>query len=228
MFTVNVHSNLQQAVDKLRVLSPRQFPFIISLAINSTAKDAQEAVKQSLKGNFTIRNTWTEKGIRFKASNKTNLAATIFTKDYYMERQEFGGDKKNSGGSFNIGPSVSVTTKKGGTYVRPAAPGTVAIPTKNVLTTKRGIIRKRDTPQGLGDKAFVIKAADGRKFLAVRIARGKRAGLQIYYTLRDRSTIKPRLGMKEITKKVVDRRFMKHLDDAISRAMATVDRSRGL
>lgn len=223
---LNVQHNIDQAIARLRTLSPRQAPFIISKALNAVAKDVQQSVKDSLPGSFTIRNNWTAKGIRFKGSSKDNLTAEVYTKDYYMKRQQYGGEKGNQGGSYQVGSSFTGVDSKGRRYRRISAPGMVAVPMPDLKRTGRGIVRGRDTPKGLGNKGFVIKSG-ANTYLAVRTGRGKNKQVKLYYHLRNETKVLPKLKMDVIGQKVVARRFNKHLEDAIAFAFASLDRRRG-
>lgn len=200
-------------------VNSRQLPFAAALALTQTAKDAQASVRASMPAKFTLRRQWIVQGIRIKPANKTTLEAWVYSKDAFMARQETGGIKtgKPGGGNFSSS-SVAEATK--GVRARPVG-GRVAVPTDKVLRNKSDIIRKSDLPAGLGKKAFVIGKGGNEQYLARRFSKGKRAGLQILYVLKGSTYIKPRLGLEEITTKVVERRFNKHFSEAFERAIST-------
>lgn len=199
-------------------VNSRQLPFAAALALTQTAKDAQASVRASMPAKFTLRRQWIVNGIRIKPANKTTLEAWVYSKDAFMARQEKGGIKtgKAGGGDFT---SSSVAEANKGVRARPAG-GRVAIPTDNVLRNKSDIIRKSDLPAGLGKKAFVM-GRGATQVLARRFSKGKRAGLQILYVLKASTHIKPRLGLEDITTKVVERRFAMHFNSAFEQAIRT-------
>src|SRR3990167_1517385 len=91
----------------LRALSKvvrTQLPFATALALTNTAKDAQAYLRSHLGDTFHVRSAWTDKGIRFTKATKSNLEATVGSKDSYMERQEEGGTKAGKSGGMIARP----------------------------------------------------------------------------------------------------------------------------
>ena len=194
----------------------KQLRFAAAVSLTMAAREARDSVRASMPSRFTIRRQWVVQGIRYTPASKDTLEAMVFSKDPFMGRQETGGIKTGSpsGGNFT---GANLQQNKG-KRVRPAM-GRVAVPTDKVLRSKSEIIRKSELPSGLGERGFVIGKPGDTQFLAKRFAKGKRAGLQILYVLKRSTQIKPRLGLREITEKVVSRRFMKIFSDQLEKAI---------
>ena len=54
----------------LNALEVKQIAFTASKALNITAKEAVEKIRNNLPSKFTLRNSWTKKGIAFAGCNK--------------------------------------------------------------------------------------------------------------------------------------------------------------
>lgn len=197
MLTISVEANLKEMSKQLDSFRSDQFAFAVAKALTATAQDAQKAVREDMPNRFTLRRQWIVQGIRIEKATKSNLAAIVYSRDEsFMARQELGGIKAPKYGS------------------------NLALPMPSVRRTKTQIIAKSELPGNLKNK-FLIHAKDGRVYLANRFAKGKRAGVQLMYELRPKSMVKPRLGLHEITNKIVQQNFQKNLIEAMNYAMRT-------
>jgi len=80
----------KQAAAKLaKIAEQKQFSAIVALTM--TAKDGQVAAKAELAKQFTLRNTWTERGVRVKPATKSSPFAEVYHMDEHIAQQETGG-----------------------------------------------------------------------------------------------------------------------------------------
>lgn len=215
MLRIGVKSTLDSLINSLDAFSPEQFPFAVSRALNRTAEQARDEVKAAIPGEFILRRNWIRMGIRYRPALKDNLVALVFSRDPFMARQEYGGEKR---------------PKLGGRYV--------AIPMKGARPDPHDLIpvgmlpasmpralyrtsRKTGLPhasnKGPQGAAFILRARDGQLYLVRRQGRV----LQFLYALKDETEVRPRLHMGEITLRVVRQQFARNLMLSVREAMAT-------
>lgn len=213
---ISVTHTVGALLPKLDQFSQRQLPFSVARALTWTARDARDAVRADMPNRFTLRRQWVVQGIRYIPATKATMAAFVYSKDEFMQRQETGGIKTGKAGGGNFSAS-NLPSQPGR---RRYSLGRVAVPTSKVLRGKSDIIRKSDLPSGLGTKAFTIKGRGDSDLLVRRFAKGKRAGLQVLYVLKRATLIKPRLGLHEIGTRVVKQKFAEHLERSLAEALA--------
>ena len=89
------------ASDWLAGLFANQIPFATSLALNQTAKDAQDAIRTKVRKTFTIRREWVVQGItipKFSDKNDRPMSVTIQVdpERSFLAKFEAGGVKYGS------------------------------------------------------------------------------------------------------------------------------------
>lgn len=71
-----------------------------AIALSRTAVKADEAATESLREKFTLRNKWTEKGIKTQPATVETMKAEVFVVDKYIAEQEDGAVRPvKSGGT---------------------------------------------------------------------------------------------------------------------------------
>jgi hypothetical protein len=176
----------------------KQVNFGTAVGITKTTKRAQAAVKDALRGNFTIRNKWPDIGpyaIKVKTATKTDTAGEIYTNADWLVAHEKGGTKTARGGR-------------------------VAIPTDKVRLSKRGIIQRNQRPRNLKN-TFVMQTKNG-PVLAQRISRGKNKGIKILYGLEKSVRIKRVSVFYEPIDNIVRRFLNSDIRDGVSFALKTM------
>ncbi len=215
MLQIGVQSTIDRVIAGLDAFSPDQFPFAVAKALTKTAQDAQAAVREAMPAEFILRRDWIVKGIRIEPARKDHLIALVYSKDPFMGRQEYGGEK---------------TPKLGGRYIAIPMPGARPsdrdlIPTellpqnmpRGLYRTSRRTGMPHASNKGPHGAAFILRATDGRLYLVRR--QGK--ALKFLYRLEDTAEVRPRLNLREITLRVVRQRFARNLVVAAREAMAS-------
>lgn len=82
-----------QIDSNLAKVAGRHLPFAVSKALNRTAVEARDAVREQLPKRFKLRNNWTKGGIQARTSTKTDLVARVLAPEY-MLIQETGGTRQ--------------------------------------------------------------------------------------------------------------------------------------
>lgn len=96
-----------------------QIPYATSLALNNAAFGLMREEKSELRSQLTLRNTWTERGMRVAKANKRTLEAEVGNIRWYMETLIDGGRRealvgiKHNGESYLIVPSKEAKTPSG-------------------------------------------------------------------------------------------------------------------
>lgn len=197
MITVSVQTDIEKALAKLATITEaEQFRFSVARALTMTAVEIQQEVRRNMPGRFVIRRQWVLQGIRVDRATKDNLAARIYSRDAFMGLQEYGGDKHPRGRM-------------------------LAVPTRLVKRTPKGLVAKRDKPRALGDKVEEI-TYKGHQWLALKKPRAGRSGndLRLMYLLIPRADIDERLGLRKDAEKIARLRFAENLRVALADAVA--------
>jgi hypothetical protein len=199
---ISIQSDIDKAVQRLQaVCAPGQLQFAVAKALTATAREVQAEVRAQMPRRFTLRRDWVVKGIMTRQATKRDLEAIVYSRDKFMNLQEYGGAKDPRGNY-------------------------LAVPTSMVRRTPRDMIRKSDRPAQLGDRAEVVDV-NGRKFLALKKARRGANGqrLRFLYMLIPRASIDQRLGLRTDGQRIARARFGPNLEAAIEYAMRTARRT---
>ncbi len=177
-----------------------QMPFATALALTKTAQLAQADVRAQLSESFTLRNSWVSKGIRILPARKDDLAATVYTKDYFMALHVMGGDRV------------------------PASPGKDAVPV-GARANKRDFTRKKYWAGKLlakGGRGFKAKLKNGAIGVFVRKAKGKDKGkISLYWVLKRAIKIKADWPFEKQWRASASRNLPEQINLAMRRAVET-------
>lgn len=176
----------------------KQIIYGTAVGLTKTAKEAQDAVKGALRGAFTIRNQWLDRGplqIGIKPATPKDLSAEVRTRADFLGIHETGGIKVPKGGH------------------------RLAIPGDGVKRNKRLIIPKSQRPKAIIAKGgFVVKIKHG-DVIAIRQGRGKKKSLKFLYNLEERARIKREPIFKEPIEKVLARRLHSNVQREVKNAL---------
>jgi len=213
----------------------RQLPYITMLALNDTAFDAQSSLKSTVKGKLKIKKQSVANAFRVKKASKTNLVSQVFVPTTAWQNdvlsQHFHGGDRERKGLEDILRHMGAMSKS--QILTPSGTGFVKRRGYKQITTAL----KKAYPRGY--KTNIFKRSKGRPnredyFIATkRDKRTSHLSEGVYYrpageeflvsilTISDSPRYTKRLDVKQITQKVVDRRFNIHFDKAIQKAMRT-------
>jgi len=187
---------LDRLVADLRNLGAVRIPNYLARAINDLASDAQKAMIAETQNTLTVRGTWFRTGTRFgfnrKASNKSTLQATVFTRAPWMQQQE-EQTFKTAQKSFLAVPMPAVRASR----------------------TDPKKIPRRLTPKAMGAKLFKIQTKRG----VVLYQRLKRAGLRAMYALERTIRYPRRVHVIDAARKVVEMNATKAIENQINNAI---------
>jgi hypothetical protein len=179
-------------------LVKNQLPFAVARALTLTAKDAQSAIQAQMPGRFTIRNTWSQRGIVVQPASKTSfpLMSAVFVGDIwnYLFLQESGGVKTGRSGS-------------------------VAVP-EDIRTSPTQILRDSLRPKALMQRkdVFIKDLGGGNRAIYQRLPGH---ALKLLYVLIPDASIKPRLGLVETAQQIGQQRWAINFQASLVVALAT-------
>ena len=187
----------------------RQAPYALSLALNSTANEAQTGIRQGL-GAFTLRrkafveNTiYRKPGQDFATKTKFQAAVRVHPERDFLAQHEDGGQKTPQSGS------------------------NVAIPLPAVQATPTTVVPRRLRPSALRTNGQVRKVVTPAGVFLVRnkpgTGRGRLSGwrTEFLYKLKRSVPLRPRLAFHANASKAIDASFERHALAGIDRALGT-------
>ena len=186
----------------------KQIPFATSLAINATAQDARDELRERLNDSFTIRSRWLHKGIRYTKSNKKQptIAAEIGSIDDFMAKQAEGGTKRAGSAGYVAIPS-RVQRGPGGKR-------------KTTPAKWPGALLKKDRRAKV-QKLSLIPGSSGNILLFRRRGGKRNPKFQLLYTLAKQAKIPKLWPFEKTVDDVVSRRWSQHMKAALDKALRT-------
>ncbi|MBF0215321.1 MAG: hypothetical protein HQM00_17475 [Magnetococcales bacterium] len=188
------------AFNRVLATAEREIRFAASMALTTTAKDAQAEVLRQLPQRFTIRTGWVAKGIHVRAANKRDLQASVRVLDPFMAMQESGGNKS---GLFGKDLGIPVGARPTPTSItRPGRfPG--------AMLQRKGY--------------FIAPIRKGSSVKGVwrRTGKGRRERMKLMYLFSRQVRLKPRFGFHETVRKVALQNFPKRFTEALQKALST-------
>lgn len=195
MVTLKVESNIRDVELGMRVLG-KNFAKGIRNALSDTAFAArQEVVSRTFPSAFpNAPKTWPRAIMKVEKATTQSLAASVYDKTMvdYLPRQETGGVK------------------------RPKRSRMIAVPTKDVKKTRRGLPRKGFAPADLlaaGGRGFVMRRG-GRLLIFQRTGKA-RLPVRAMYTLVRQARIRPVLKFTLDISAFARKRFVNEFRDEI-------------
>lgn len=195
----------------LEDLASKQVPFVMSLAVNETAKDAQKTLREQLPKHFTVRSPRTRKGIRFERSHKKRwpkIEASVGSLDEYMGRQAKGGTKRAKSDRMAV-PSRKIRGPGGKRKTTPAK-----WPNALIAKDKRKKVPKLSIRPGSAGSLLLYKRAGGK--------RNQR--FELLYVLVKKAKVPRRWPLEKTVEDVVAKRWSGNVLAAARRAMRTARR----
>lgn len=223
VMSVRIKVDVAEAVAGLHELEHQHLPFALAATLTALAKGAQAKVREGLPSKFTLRNNFTEQGIRFKPAekNSSRIEADVHTDTEnrttgapdYLEKQEDGGERVAFGGRSHI----AIPTR----YLR-AMIGNRPIPAELRPKALLGAVNGRYTAYKKtkgGEKQIALKnqtRVNGMIFFVQELKNGHPAIMGRYWTDRDAFpfyilvtsvTTRPRLEMDKTVEQYVAANF---------------------
>ncbi|MGA7887607.1 MAG: hypothetical protein WCA44_17875 [Acidobacteriaceae bacterium] len=218
--------DVSAAVGGLNDLQKKDIPFALAKSLTRSAQAGQRAVQDSLGGKFTLRNTFTRQGIRFKPAEKkaARIEADVHTDTAnratgapdYLGLQQTGGEKVAHEGHTYIAVPTSVfrTLFGNGVRSRELLPGNLL----HAVAGRYSILRRR---KGMKDAQialinqklvrgwviFVQKLADGHKAIMARSPYEGERDIYPLYLLIPEAHVRARLGMDKTVDAAVQAAF---------------------
>lgn len=231
MQRAQVKVDITSVVSGLHELEKTQLPFAVASTLTAVAQDAQLEVKRRVRQAFTLRNSWTEQGVRIDPADKRgNLNRQISAKVYtdtanratgapdYLVRQEEGGEKVPFGGH----EYLAVPTR----YLRQMAPGIIPqeLRPRNLLSlaengghyehrTRRGSVSLRSPRLVRGFEFFTQKIGEGNMAILGRYVTDRDA-YPFYLLITEAHIRRSGLEMVKTVERVAGERFQRQWDVA--------------
>ena len=196
---ISTKIDLRKLRKTLDAVQRKQVPFALAVALTQTANSARDRIKRELPQHFTLRNKWTERGIRSERATKRDLRSFVYSANEYTVKHETGGIKRPRGRFIALPRGVRKT------------------PGQRITKAKRPaamVQRKRVYVSDIGKK--------GAKGIFKRMGRGAASITELQYVLHPGSvTIKPRWNFEKTVEQTMRKEFHKRFEKALSNALRT-------
>lgn len=213
-------------------LFANQIPFATSLALNQTAKDAQNAIRARMRQQFTIRRAWVAQGVtipRFSDKNDTPIAVTIQLDPQrsFLAKFEGGGVKYGT---------AAMPIAIPGKAIRPEF---VDLPPLALYPKNLGLVARHDVtgvknPRGRVTQRGVLEIQGKRRTFVLttdmfgvqvpgvyqRTGPGKH-DFQLLWAYKQAIPIPPKLGFVETARATIDARWGSRFNAAFTHAVET-------
>lgn len=99
---MDVKTDIAKAMAKIAKIEPRQFPFIVSLAMNTTMREVKKELRKDMAETFDRPTPFTLNGLRTLTATKQKLGAEVALREFagkgtptakYLEPQVYGGNR---------------------------------------------------------------------------------------------------------------------------------------
>jgi hypothetical protein len=193
---IQLGAPVEKLTTEIRRVVVQQVPYALSRALNGVAVMAQQKMIQRIPQQFKIKTTWHDRGrygIKVQRSSKRFLQAAVYTLAPWLKDHETGA-------------------------IRQAAKGRhLAIPTRFVPRTARGLIQGRAKPRRLqrfskDERAQVIRGSTTKR-------KGK---VSLMFLIRRRVQIKPRLEFQKTVSEEFQREFKSLFAQEFKKALHTI------
>lgn len=231
---MDVSIDISDFVANIDQAQAKDIPFATAKTLTRVAQDAQIEVKREIGKKFTLRNTWTQLGVKITPAEKLSwpITAEVYTDTGnasapdYLTGQEDGLMKVPHNGNQHI----AIPTK----YLRARFPGAIPPPVRprNLLpadasenVTYKG---RFDGPSSgarfqrlsgrklkqLGSREFVaFLRYDQRGTLCIFVRVSSSRDAEPWYILTPEAHVRPVLQMADTVQRIAEERFETHWDD---------------
>lgn len=191
-----------------------QLPFATSVALNQTARDVQQALKQQTTQSFANPVAYTKNAFRYTKSTKASLIAEVFPDPSrrYFPTEIFGGQRLG---------------KKYEGFIRGLSNGALPrgrmVPTKIAINAagnpKKSLFGQISTGLSTTNRGGFFIGTPKGEGRAPGVYRRSREKLIPYFLVIDEPRYEARFPMERVGNQTAARVFPTHLSNAIDRAM---------
>lgn len=216
MISISVDAKQLNAAQLFIGQVKNQLPFATSLALNQTARDVQQALKQETTNSFANPVPYTRNAFRYKKSTKALLIAEVFADPSrrYFPTEVFGGQRR---------------IKQYEGFIRGLSQGSLPpgklVPTSQIINAagnpKRNVFSIIQAKLSTTDRGGVFIGTPKGSSRTPGVYRRSRERLFAYFVIAQEPRYKPLFPMKRVGEATASRVFPSHLSAAIDRAVAS-------